>query len=364
MSSSDVDKPLPDGRHPQDPAGTQPRYDPDALLPNDPVPDDVVDADIVDEREAERGDLLPARRRPGGAPEPVAAAPQSNYAPRFHFLTGALVAVGLAALAGLALFIALPGGGTDNGQRWSSWTPSIGGTAGAQQIADHIGTQYKLPDGRQIVNVGVTGLEIQGVPLAVAVRKDPSQGGSIKVFDDEGVIYHLCGLGPSCAINSGKPSKQRGLLLRREALELALYSFRYLGGIHQVVVFMPPQKGKTPTQALFFREGDVAKELDRPLTASLSPRVPSVRTITVSPDTPLVVQITSPKTFNFSLTGDQTSQRGFIVLDPPTDPAATSSGSGSGSSSSSGSGSSGSSGSGTSSTSSSGAPVTGSGSGG
>jgi uncharacterized membrane protein YgcG len=341
---SDLDKVSPSARHPQDPAGTQPRYDPEALLPADPVPDDVVDADVVDEREAERGDLLPARRRPGGLGEPVAPASHSTYAPRFHFLTGALVAVGLAALAGLVLFIALPGGGTDNGQRWSAWTPTTGGTAGAEQIAEHVGTQYKLPDGRQIVNVGVTGLEIQGVPLAVAVRQDPSQGGNIKVFDDDGVIYHLCGLGPSCAIASGKPSQQRGLLLRREALELALYSFRYLGSVHQVVVFMPPQKGKTPTQALFFREGDVAKELDRPLTASLSPRVPSVGNVTLSPDTPLVVQITSPKTFDFSLTGDQTSQRGFIVLEPPTDPAATSPpSSGSSSSSSSKSGSSGSS---------------------
>jgi hypothetical protein len=371
---SDLDNVSPSGRHPQDPAGTQPRYDPEGLLPAEPVPDDVVDADVVDEREAERGDLLPARRRSGGAPEPVAPASHSTYAPRFHFLTGALVAVGLAALAGLAVFIALPGGGTDGGPKWSSWTPTTGGTAGAEQIARHVGTQYKLSDGRQIVNVGVTGLEIQGVPLAVAVRQDPAQGGSIKVFDDDGVIYHLCGLGPSCAINSGKPSTQRGLLLRREALELALYSFRYLGGIHQVVVFMPPQKGKTPTQALFFREGDVAKELDRPLTASLSPRVPTVRTVTVSPDTPLVVQITTPKTFNFSLTGDQTSQRGFIVLDPPTDPAASSSGSGSstsssGSGSGSGSGSSssssGSSGSGSSSSSSSGSSLgAGSGSGG
>jgi hypothetical protein len=338
---------------PPDPAGTRPRHDPESLLPATHEPllaDDVVEAEVVAEREDERGDLLPARRRPGAAPEPVAPAPHSAYAPRFHFLTGALVAVGLAALAGLAVFIALPGGGTDSGQRWSEWTPTSGGTAGAEQIAQHVGTQYKLPDGRQIVNVGVTGLEIQGVPLAVAVRKDPSQGGSIKVFDDEGVIYHLCGLGPSCAINSGKPSQQRGLLLRREALELALYSFRYLGGVHQVVVFMPPQKGKTPTQALFFREGDVAKELDRPLTASLSPRVPTVRTVTVSPDTPLVVQITSPKTFDFSLTGDQTSQRGYIVLDPPTDPAASSSTPSTSSGSSSGSGSSSSSGSGTSST--------------
>ena len=345
---------------PPDPAGTRPRHDPDSLLPATSEPliaDDVVDADVVDERAEDRGDLLPARRRPGAPIEPVAPARHSQYAPRFHFLTGALVAVAVAALAGLAAFIVLPGGGQDRGPRWSTWTPTAQGTTGAQQIAQHVGQQYRLPDGHQIVDVGVTGLEYQGVPLAVAVREDPAQGGNIRVFDDSGVIYHLCGLGPSCAIATGKPSVQRGLLLRREALELALYSFRYLKDVNQVVVFMPPALGKTPSQALFFREGDVARELDRPLTASLSPRVPSVRTVPNWPDTPLVVQLTSPKTFNFSLTAANTDARGFIVLDPPTDPSADES-SGSGSSSSGGSakgksdssGSSGSSGSSTTST--------------
>jgi hypothetical protein len=336
--SNNLDNVSPSARHPQDPAGTQPRHDPQALLPAErPATDDVVDADVVEEREAERGDLLPARRRPGAAPEVVPPARHSQYAPRFHFLTGALVAIGLAAIVGVVAFVVAPGGGSDNGARWSAWRPTdTNGTTGAQQIADHVGAEYKLPDGRQIVNVGVTGLEIQGVPLSVAVRENPAQGGNIKVFDDSGIIFHLCGLGPSCAIATGRPSTQRGLLLRREALELALYTFRYLGDVHQVVVFMPPVKGKTPSQALFFREGDVAKELDRPLTASLSPHVPSVSNVTVAPDTPLVDQITAAKTFDFSLTGDQTSQRGFIVLDPPTAPTAGGSGSSSSSSSSSG----------------------------
>jgi hypothetical protein len=340
---SELENVPPAGRHPQDPAGTQPRYDPEALLPSEPVPDDVVEAEVIEEREEERGDLLPARRGPGGAAEPVAPAKHSTYAPRFHFLTGALVAIGLAAIAGVVALALAPGGGTDRGLTWSAWQPTANGTSGAQQIADHVGSQYKLPDGHQIVNVGVTGLEIQGVPLAVAVRQNPAQGGNIKVFDDSGIIFHLCGLGPSCAIATGKASKKRGLLLRREALELALYSFRYLGDIHQVVVFMPPVKGQAPTQALFFREGDVARELDRPLTASLSPQVPTVTDVTLSPDARLVDQITAAKTFNFSLTGDQTSSRGFIVLDPPTDPTAgSSSGSGASGTGTSGSGSSGS----------------------
>jgi hypothetical protein len=330
---------------PPDPAGTRPRHDPDSLLPATRAPllaDDVVDSEVVDEREEDRGDLLPARRRPGSIGEPVAPARQSQYAPRFHFLTGALVAVGVAALVGLGLFIALPGGGQDPGQRWSAWTPTTEGRAGAQQIAEHVGSEYKLPDGHQMVDVSVTGLELEGVPLAVALREAPAQGGDIRVFDDSGLIYRLCGLGPDCAIASGKASTQRHLLLRREALELALYSFRYLADVHQIVVFMPPRLGQKPNQALFFREGDVAQELDRPLTASLSPRVPTVRTVTLSPDASLVDQITGPKIFQFSLTQANTDNRGFIVLDP-FDAAGAQQPSGSGSGGgSSGSGSSGS----------------------
>ena len=117
MSGSDLDKRSPDDeerRQPQDPAGTQPRYDPASLLPAAPVPDDVVDADVVEEREEEREDMLPARREAGGAAEPVGAAKHSTFAPRFHFLTGALMAVGLAALAGVVLFIVAPNNNTDD----------------------------------------------------------------------------------------------------------------------------------------------------------------------------------------------------------------------------------------------------------
>ncbi len=345
MSEGDELIPQDPRARPADPAGTQPRHDPDALLPAEREPllhDDVIDAEPVAESDGD--DMLPVRRRPGGMAEPVAPARHSTYAPRFHFLTGALLAVGVAALVGLAAVIVIPGsGGDDSGPRWSNWVPTASGTDGATQIARHVAGTYKLSDGRQMVDVSATGLEIQGVPLAVAVREAPEKGGDIRVFDDSGIIYRLCGLGPDCAISSGKASEKRHLLLRREALELALYSFRYLGDVHQVIVFMPPALGQKPSQALFFREGDVARELDRPLTASLSPRVPSVSTVTLSPDAPLVDQITTSKLFRFSLTQANTDNRGFIVLDPfraAADPT-TGSSSGSGSSSSgSGSGSS------------------------
>jgi hypothetical protein len=313
---SDLENVPPSGRHPQDPAGTQPRYDPEALLPAEPIPDDVVDAEVVDEREAERSDLLPARRNSGGLGA-VAPAKHSTYAPSFHFLTGALMAVGLAAIAGLVLFIVVPGNGgsSDSGvKNWSTWAPTTDGQAGAQQIAEHVGVQYKLPDGRQIVNVGVTGLEIQGVPLAVAVRKDASQGGAIKIFNDAGVIYHLCGLGQSCAIDTGKPSTERGLLLRREALELALYTFRYIENVNQVVVFLPPAPGKRGLTVLL-RKDQVAPQLLRPLNSTLARRTPSVKGVETSPDATNVDRLTHVL-YSPQLAQSNADAALFLVLKP------------------------------------------------
>jgi hypothetical protein len=324
------DRRPPASERPPDPAGTRPRHDPASLLPSRSlgeigevvVSDAVEDSDGLQAPEAppaaqrERDpDLLPERRAQGGAMGPVAP-PASPFAPRFHFLFGALAAIGAAALTAVLLVI-LTGGGTQRAQaQWSRWQPHSGGVDGARQIAARIGSEYRFPDGKQLVNVQASGLSIEGVPLSVALREDQAQGGDIKVYDDGGLIFRFCGLGPNCAIASGKPSTARHLLLRREALELSLYSFHYLSDVDQIVVFMPPPKGKKPSQALFFRRGDVNAELERPLRASLVPRAPTTRDVRLSPDIPLVDRITGPKTFNFSLTQANTDNRGFIVLDP------------------------------------------------
>ena len=147
------------------------------------------------------------------------------------------------------------------------------------------------------------------------MRESADEGGDIKLFDGKGVLYRLCGLGPKCAIDRGKASTSRHLLLRREALELALYSFRYLD-VDQAVVFMPPKKGEDPTQALFFRRSDVGPAIDQPLRATLAPRAPSVKSVTKSPDAGLVNQLTSRTLYKFSLTQANQDNRAFLVLDP------------------------------------------------
>jgi hypothetical protein len=300
---------------PWDPAGTQPKHDPETLLPDTPEPllppeAEVVESDAVDE---DGSDLLPQRRTAAAAA--VAPAKRSTYSPRFQFLTGALVAVGIAALAGIALLIIGPSTKTE-GPPWSPWKPSSSGIQGATEIASHVAPEYR-DDGKQLVNVDANDLSFKGVPLTVALRTAPEQGGNIQIHDEKGVLYQLCGLGPSCSIDHGKASTERGLLLRREGLELALYTFRYLNDVKQVVVLIPPVKGKAQTVALYFRRDEVKAELARPLTSSLVPKAPTVSSVTLSPDAALVDQATD-EPYLFTLNGSSFNNGGFLVLEPYT----------------------------------------------
>jgi hypothetical protein len=86
--------------------------------------------------------------------------------------------------------------------------------------------------------------------------------------------------------------------------------------VDQVVVFMPPPKGKDPDEALFFQRGDLEPQIDRPLAESLAPRTPSVTTVTRSPDSSFVNDLTIETLFNFSLTQGNSDSRAFLVLDP------------------------------------------------
>jgi hypothetical protein len=306
----------PQDARPWDPAGTQPKHDPDALLPDAPEPllppdAEVVEADAVDD---DGGDLLPERRAAAGAPAVAAAKQSSSYSPRFQFITGALVAVGIAAIVGIAVLIVGPSTKAPE-PAWSPWKPTTGGTAGAAQIADHVAPEY-MDGGQQLVKIDANDLSFQGIPLTVALQTAPEQGGRIQIHSEKGVLYQLCGLTATCAIDKGKPTKERGLLLRRAALELALYSFRYLEDVKQVVVLTPPVKGNLPTVALYFQRDQVRNELARPLTSSLVPKTPSVENITLSPDTPLVHQQTHQ--YLFTLNGQSFNNGGLLVLKPYT----------------------------------------------
>lgn len=309
---------------PADPAGTRPKVDPASLEPATSEPlllvpashGDVIDATAEEEPLAPGDaipDLLPAPRPAAGVGAPRGDVP-TPHAPRFQFVLGMLIAFGVAAIALTAGLL------VDHRQQvapslWSAWHPHAGPNP-AQQIANHVGAEYRLPSGHELVAVTGGPLEVAGLPVTVALRSDPSNNGNISLVSGTGVLYRLCGLGPKCAIDEGKASVARHLLLQREALELALYTFHYVDNVNQVVVFLPPRPGADPSQALFFRPSDLDQALARPLDDTLTPTTPTTTNFTRSADAPLVVRLTEPTLYTFSLTQANQDASVFLVLSP------------------------------------------------
>ncbi|GAC1437575.1 MAG: hypothetical protein NVSMB51_11950 [Solirubrobacteraceae bacterium] len=323
MSDADDTQPMKGFERPADPAGTRPKVDP-SLLRAAPISPLVIDSDAEEiAPESEVAEVpAPADDAPvgnastdlqlteqgGGLARPlIVAAP---HADRFQFLLGGLIALGLSAIAALALLFSQ--GRAPIPPPWSSWAPGSSDISGVHEIANRVGAEYRAADGGQLVAVSGTPQEIAGVPVQVAVRTSAGARGSIPVFNGTGVIYQLCGLGAKCSISTGQPSSQRHLLLRREALELALYTFRYIGGVDQVEVFMPPRKGQSPSQVLFFRSSQLAAELDRPLRETLTAPTPTVNTIAQAADTALVDRVTTQSLYAFTLASQNGSE--FLVL--------------------------------------------------
>ena len=296
------DRPDPRDR-PYDPAGTRPKVDPDSLhsAPDEPA----IEGEAVEEEEpgvarrhewlAERREVLPEVREPIVVPDaPAAAEPEvpdeTQHTPRFQFLLGALLAIGTVALAAaVAVSLRSDPAPIDPAAGWSSWRPF--GSDPVGQIAEHVGREYRLQNGRQLVVVSEAGpLAFRDIPAQVVIE---SSTGDFQLLKGQGVLYRLCGgAGESCLI-PGKPSRSRALLLRREALELALYTFRYVEGVDQVVVLLPGTV-KDHGTSLLFRKESLIPQLLRPLNATLARRTPSVAGVLTSPDRSNVDRLARP----------------------------------------------------------------------
>jgi hypothetical protein len=157
---------------------------------------------------------------------------------------------------------------------WSAWQPQASVPASRLlEIADHVGREYRLPSGDQLVAIKVGGAS-QGTAKfngIVVVKKDNPRSLDRQYNADDTAVYILCGMTPNtCAINEGSPSVARGTVLRREALELALYTFRYNKPIDNILIFFPPLPGeKTLSRTLFFSRDDLSGSLDHPLRETL-----------------------------------------------------------------------------------------------
>ena len=204
------------------------------------------------------------------------------------------VLLAIVAGAGVGALLVLVGRGSPApAPAWSAWEPAGSAERRLAQIGDHVGDQYRLPSGKPLVAITYAGAPTVTGPdgstfqvRAIAVRPDTTAGRAEAddintVSAANTVMFTLCGLGTSCSIAEGKPSQARGQLLRREALELALYSFTYLKGVDSTLVLLPPRADGKAATAVFVEHGDVRGELGRPLdqtfTAPLTPGVGEIQ---------------------------------------------------------------------------------------
>ncbi len=163
--------------------------------------------------------------------------------------------------------------------RWSSWKPTSQGLLGAHQIALRVGSTYRSPQGTQLVAVQEHAPYVQGLHLeAVGVRR-LGQNGQIDPYiglfgTDRTLIYAFCGLESACSL-PGPTTSVEQRVLRREALELSLYAFKYLKNVDQVVSLVQTVKDGG-TSAIFLRKHDLKPELDHPLRNTLPLRTPPV----------------------------------------------------------------------------------------
>jgi hypothetical protein len=267
------------------------------------------------------GDPAP---EPQAAPEPAHPAASALPAPsrphglRFGLIYGGLGVVLALAIAGVAIFASRS---INPSPKWSTWKPSGGGLGASSQIAAHVGAAYRLPGGEQMVDViakapSVSPSSTITIPIHyLAVRGTKGQGDQITtVSSSDSVMYSLCGLGASCSIAKGKASVERGRLVRREIFELALYTFKYVGGVKNVIAFMPPQPGAQPKYVVYLRKDDLTAELKQPLDKTLAAKTPLPKTIPAR-EVRTIDAVTEPRVFSFSLSQAQQGDA-ILVLAP------------------------------------------------
>ena len=195
---------------------------------------------------------------------------------------------------------------------WSSWRPTATDTGGRMtEIATHVGRGYKLPSGNQLVAIQTQkSSNFQGV---VVVKPDDVRTPDAQYGGDDTAVFLLCGAAKSCKINEGKGTVARGTVLRREALELAMYTLEYAHPIKNVLIFFPPGPDEDRlTSTLFFQRDDLESTLKHPLRRTLPQAQPPL---------PGQIRPTELKTVD-DLTGERrfkylgTSQN-VIVIQPP-----------------------------------------------
>lgn len=215
----------------------------------------------------------------------------SAYYSRFSLAYTALIMLAVAGVSALVLLLVRPA--ATHPPPWSKFVPKGASLDMERQIATRVSSEYEAAPGSLLVTVfpgplqapgvvqGDNGPQSVQVPVSlISVQPDVSTGqheqGDFTFFQPDSTVgYEMCSFNDSqqnCSAQTpgGADPEQ---LLRREALELALYTLKYVPGTNAVLTYLPPTSNpQAPTRAVFITRKDVGKSLHVPLSRTLKTR--------------------------------------------------------------------------------------------
>jgi hypothetical protein len=162
--------------------------------------------------------------------------------------------------------------------RWGNFEPQGEGLARAREIANKVAETYRL-NGAQMAAVNAQPPIVENVPIdAIAVARNTSRGiggGYISIEPAQSTMFYVfCGGASGCSL-PGEATLERGRLLRRQSLELALYTFKYMKSVDSVVTLLPPPRGgQGQSPAVYLRRRSLTDQLEQPLSKTLPGRPP------------------------------------------------------------------------------------------
>lgn len=276
-------------------------------------------------------DAVPAVEQPSAVEQQDARPRSSARAKGFRFELRHRFGIAylvLAALVGAAvgLFVVFLGDSSSGGPAWSTFKPRKHGQEAAAEIAHYIQGRYRLANGNLLVHVIEREATIESSNGSVPIRVVAVRSGfadqrpqDVPIYHtDKTIVYALCGDGMQCSI-PGASSNLRGALVQREILELALYTFKYVGA-DSVLAYVPPlirgsgANAKVLTRAAFVVKSTWKKQLEHPLAATLPQR--KVNTVgSLTQDEVRIIRRVSLLGYQFQPLGDGSA---LLVLAPPT----------------------------------------------
>jgi hypothetical protein len=266
----------------------------------------------------------PATRKEEGLPR--FERPKAVHGGRFMVGYAVVVLMAGAALVALAFMTRDTGSTTSSSAVVAGVPVTEDGFQRAREIATEVARQYRGANGEQIVAVTAQPGEVSGLPLQYIAlrhgRNRPLTEGDVTVVDPgETALFNFCGLGgeQNCSL-PGEPTPERLMLLRREAVELSIHTFKFLPEIQTVVSLLPPVprgEGQPPqTFAVYFQRRHLQNVLEQPFSRILPERPPFAEGDITPGEAETINRLTETRLFSSSF--EQLQTQGVILnLAPP-----------------------------------------------